>query len=84
MQRFQIAPRLTSQVRHRTTYLDMPIAEPQAFVFTQNGRPGPRAGSLKEFVDLLALGADRARDLADDISQAVRARYEMAPLRSAG
>ena len=27
---------------------------------------------------------DRARDLADDISQSIRARYEMAPSRVAG
>ena len=97
----------------------MPIAEPQAFVFTHDGRPGPRARSLKEFVDQLARMADtdlapyllrhdfsrwlehvfrdcplathvkaienrattdRARDLVNDISQAVRARYEMTPL----
>jgi hypothetical protein len=53
IRRFQIAPRLTSHVRHRTKYLDMPIAEPQAFVFTSDGRPGPRARTLKDFVDLL-------------------------------
>ncbi len=51
--RFQIAPRLTSHVRHRTKYLDMPIAEPQAFVFTSDGRPGLRARTLKDFVELL-------------------------------
>jgi hydroxymethylpyrimidine pyrophosphatase-like HAD family hydrolase len=54
VRRFQIAPRLTSHVRHRTKYLDMPIAEPLAFVFTHDGRPGPRARSLTEFVDELA------------------------------
>ena len=119
VRRFQIGPRLTSHVRHRTKYLDMPIAEPQAFVFTHDGRPGPRARSLKEFVDQLAhvadtdlapylqrhdfsrwlehvfrdcplathvkaienrAATDRARDLVNDISQAVRARYEMTPL----
>jgi hydroxymethylpyrimidine pyrophosphatase-like HAD family hydrolase len=58
VRRFQIGPRLTSHVRHRTKYLDMPIAEPQAFVFTHNGRPGPRTRSLKEFVDHLAQAAD--------------------------
>ena len=117
--RFQIGPRLTSHVRHRTKYLDMPIAEPQAFVFTHDGRPGPRARSLKEFVDQLARMADtdlapyllrhdfsrwlehvfrdcplathvkaienrvttdRPRDLVNDISQAIRARYEMTPI----
>ena len=119
VRRFRIGPRLTSHVRHRTKYLDMPIAEPQAFVFTHNGRPAPRARSLKEFVDHLAqmaetdlapyllrhdfsrwlehvfrdcplathvkaiedrAASDRARDLVSDISQAVRARYEMTPL----
>ena len=53
VRRFQIAPRLTSHVRHRTKYLDMPVADPQAFVFTGDGAPGPRARSLKDFVDLL-------------------------------
>jgi hydroxymethylpyrimidine pyrophosphatase-like HAD family hydrolase len=53
IQRFQIGPRLTSHVRHRTKYLDMPIAEPQAFVFNSDGRPGPRARTLKDFVELL-------------------------------
>jgi hydroxymethylpyrimidine pyrophosphatase-like HAD family hydrolase len=119
VRRFQIGPRLTSHVRHRTKYLDMPIAEPQAFVFTHDGRPGLRARSLKEFVDQLAHVADTdlapyllrhdfsrwlehvfrdcplathvkaienraatdcARDLVNDISQAVRARYEMTPV----
>lgn len=117
VQRFQIAPRLTSHVRHRTKYLDMPVPEPHAFVFTHNG--GRHARSLKDFIELLAqlpdhelipylgrhdfsrwlehvfrdcplathvqsienrVSTDRARDLANDISQAVRARYEMTPL----
>jgi hypothetical protein len=119
VRRFQIAMRLTSHVRHRTKYLDMPIADPLAFVFTGDGAPGPRARSLKDFVDLLGrlsdsellphlqrhdfsrwlehvfrdcplathvkavenrLATDRARDLVNEISQAVRARYEMTPL----
>jgi hypothetical protein len=116
VQRFCIGPRLTSHVRHRAKYLDMPVSEPQGFLFTHDGRPGPRARSLKEFVDLLAelpdgnlaphlqrhdfsrwighvfrdlslaarvralegrLALERPRDLVNDISQAVRARYEM-------
>jgi hydroxymethylpyrimidine pyrophosphatase-like HAD family hydrolase len=119
IRRFQIAQRLTSHVRHRTKYLDMPIAEPHAFVFTSDGRPGPRARSLKDFVDLLGrlpdsellphlrrhdfsrwlehvfrdcplathvnaienrITNDSARDVVDDIAQAVRARYEITPL----
>jgi hypothetical protein len=119
VQRFQIGPRLTTHVRHRAKYIDMPVAEPQGFVFARDGRAGPRARSLKGFVELLAelpdaelapylqrhdfsrwlahvfrdsplanhvraiesrLGVDRPRDLLNDISQAVRARYEIAPL----
>jgi hydroxymethylpyrimidine pyrophosphatase-like HAD family hydrolase len=119
VQRFQIGPRITSHVRHRAKYLDMPVAEPQGFLFTRDGIPGPRARSLKDFVELLAqlpdadlapylqrhdfsqwlahvfkdcplathvrtiesrLGIDRPRDLVSDISQAVRARYEMTPV----
>jgi hypothetical protein len=118
VRRFQIAPRLTSHVRHRTKYFDMPIAEPQAFVFTADGAPGPRARTLKDFVELLGrlpdiellphlrrhdfsrwlehvfrdcplathvrsienrLAVDPARDLANDIAQAIRARYEILP-----
>jgi len=119
VQRFQVGPRLTSHVRHRAKYLDMPVGEPQGFVFTRDGRSGPKARSLKDFVDLLGqlpeadlapylqrhdfskwlgqvfrdcllathvraiesrLGIDRPRDLLDDISQAVRARYQITTL----
>lgn len=115
VRRFQLAPRLTAHVRHCTKYLDMPVLESQAFVFTGDGRPGARARTLKEFTGLVAaLSADRlaghmrrhdfsrwiedvfrdrplaahlrkvegtvdgdnARDVADAIAQAVRARYE--------
>jgi hypothetical protein len=117
--RFQIAPRLTDHVRHRTKYIDMPLPEHQAFVFTSDGRAGPRARSMKDFVVLLdgqpdstvaahlqrhdfsrwfehvfrdcplathvyglesRLPAERPRDIVADISQAVRARYEMIPV----
>jgi hydroxymethylpyrimidine pyrophosphatase-like HAD family hydrolase len=57
---FQVAPRLTAHVRHRTKYLDMPVLDSQAFVFTGNGRSGPRARTLKEFTGFLtALPVDR-------------------------
>jgi hypothetical protein len=121
--RFQMAPRLTSHVRHRAKYLDMPVLDGQAFVFTDEGRAGPRARTLKEFMGLLAalppaqirahlarrdfsrwldevfrdhgLGvhvraieeradAEDAQDLAAEIAQAIRARYETAPLTLAG
>jgi hydroxymethylpyrimidine pyrophosphatase-like HAD family hydrolase len=58
VQRFRIGPRLTSHVRHRAKYLDMPVSEPQAFVFARNGRPEPRARTLKEFVELLGQLSD--------------------------
>jgi soluble P-type ATPase len=51
--RFQIDRRLTAHVRHRTKYLDMPVSDRQAFVFTSDGRPVARARTLKEFVGLL-------------------------------
>jgi hydroxymethylpyrimidine pyrophosphatase-like HAD family hydrolase len=51
--RFQIDARLTAHVRHRTKYLDMPVSDRQAFVFTSDGRPVARAHTLKEFVGLL-------------------------------
>ena len=43
VRRFQVAPRLTSHVRHRAKYLDMPVPDAQAFVFTSDGRPSVRA-----------------------------------------
>jgi hypothetical protein len=101
----------------------MPVLENQAFVFTDKGRPGPRARTLKEFIGLLAaLPAERiqghlrqhdfsrwladvfrdnalaghirmlegrqesedARDIAADVAQAIRARYETVAEREAG
>lgn len=52
--RFQLAPRLTSHVRHRSKYLDMPVLDTEAFVFTDDGRPSARAHTLKELIGLLA------------------------------
>jgi hydroxymethylpyrimidine pyrophosphatase-like HAD family hydrolase len=54
VRRFQLAPRLTAHVRHQSKYLDMPVLDAQAFVFTENGRHGPRARTLKDFIGLLA------------------------------
>jgi hydroxymethylpyrimidine pyrophosphatase-like HAD family hydrolase len=63
LRRFQLSPRLTEHVRHRAKYLDMPVLESQAFVFTHDGKPGPTARTLKEFTGLLtALPADRVAD----------------------
>jgi hydroxymethylpyrimidine pyrophosphatase-like HAD family hydrolase len=117
VRRFELASRLTAHVRHRTKYLDMPVLDSQAFVFTDNGYPGPRARTLKQLIGLLAalpgermeghlrrhdfsrwlddvfrdnpLGSyvntiegrvdtEDAHDVAADIAQAIRARYETA------
>jgi hydroxymethylpyrimidine pyrophosphatase-like HAD family hydrolase len=53
IRRFQLAPRLTEHVRHRTKYVDMPVANAHAFVFAEGGHSGPRARTLKRFIDLL-------------------------------
>jgi len=53
IRRFTLAPRLTAHVRHRAKYVDMPIAEAHAFVFTDR-RPYLRVRSLRQFVDALA------------------------------
>jgi hydroxymethylpyrimidine pyrophosphatase-like HAD family hydrolase len=53
LRRFRLAQRLTAHVRHRTKYLDMPVNDSQAFVFSVQGHPGPRAQSLKSFIGLL-------------------------------
>jgi hydroxymethylpyrimidine pyrophosphatase-like HAD family hydrolase len=54
LQRFNVAGRLTPHVRHRSKYLDVPMHEHHAFVFTCNNRPfGNSARTLKEFAQLL-------------------------------
>lgn len=48
---FTMAPRLTPHVRHREKYVDVPVAEYQAFYFGSNGRPSARrARTLRQFV----------------------------------
>jgi hydroxymethylpyrimidine pyrophosphatase-like HAD family hydrolase len=60
IRRFRLAARLTEHVRHQAKYLDMPVTESQAFVFTGDGEPRARARTLKDFIGLLAaLPADR-------------------------
>lgn len=52
-QRFTIAPRLTSHVRHRAKYLEVPMPAERAFHFTLHGQPlGPPARTLREFVQM--------------------------------
>jgi len=50
---FTITRRITSHVRHRTKYVDVPMPVERAFVFTSNGRRfGPPVLTLKEFIRL--------------------------------
>jgi hydroxymethylpyrimidine pyrophosphatase-like HAD family hydrolase len=51
---FTVAPRLTSHVRHRQKYVDMPVSAPRAFVFNANGRASPHSvRTLRQFVAVL-------------------------------
>ncbi len=51
---FRLASRMTSHVRHRAKYFDVPVAGGQEFAFTDNGKMiGSPAGSLREFVFML-------------------------------
>lgn len=50
---FTIGPRLTPHVRHREKYVDVPVTESRAFVFTQNGHAAARARTLRQFVEAL-------------------------------
>ena len=54
LQVFTIGERLTPHVRHRQKYVDVPVADAQAFVFHSNGRlRTSRAHTLREFVMVL-------------------------------
>jgi hydroxymethylpyrimidine pyrophosphatase-like HAD family hydrolase len=51
LRRLQLLPRLTSHVRHRNKYFDVPLPEEYAFVFTRDGKPtGFQVRTLKELV----------------------------------
>ena len=54
LRQFKVAKRLTSHVRHRAKYVDVPKQERQGFVFTRDGVPvGDPARTFKEFVTTL-------------------------------
>jgi hydroxymethylpyrimidine pyrophosphatase-like HAD family hydrolase len=63
LRRIRLVERLTPHVRHRTKYLDVPLAQHHAFVFSRAGRPsGDRARTLKEFIDVLGRTAPEMFD----------------------
>jgi len=47
---FTIAPRLTTHVRHREKYVDVPVSSHRAFAFNANGQPTHRVRTLRQFV----------------------------------
>ena len=53
---FTIGPRITPHVRHREKYVDVPVTESKAFVFSGNSLAPRRARTLREFVTALASG----------------------------
>jgi hypothetical protein len=63
LRRFKLVPRLSSHVRHREKYLDVPVPHGRAFVFSGNGEPsGRRASTLKDLLDVLAATPVKALD----------------------
>jgi hydroxymethylpyrimidine pyrophosphatase-like HAD family hydrolase len=82
--RFRITNRITSHVRHRTKYIDVPLPQERAFVFTYNGKPfGPPARTLKEFVRMqerVPLDALRAHARRGDFSRWIQDVFGDAPL----
>jgi hypothetical protein len=47
---FTIGQRLTPHVRHREKYVDVPVSEARAFVFTERPGAASRARTLRQFV----------------------------------
>jgi hypothetical protein len=50
---FTIGQRLTPHVRHREKYVDVPVTEHRAFIFTEGRGPHRRARTLREFVEAI-------------------------------
>jgi hydroxymethylpyrimidine pyrophosphatase-like HAD family hydrolase len=50
---FTIGPRLTPHVRHREKYVDVPVSEGRAFVFSEGPAAGRRARTLRQFVTVV-------------------------------
>jgi hypothetical protein len=61
LRQFVVAPRLTTHVRHRTKYFNVPVARDREFVFTSEGQAmGESAATLRE----LAIAARRVSPAA--------------------
>ncbi len=55
LRRIRLVQRLTSHVRHRAKYIDVPVAQHHAFAFSDATRTvRATARTLKEFIDILA------------------------------
>lgn len=82
--RFTITNRITSHVRHRTKYIEVPMPLERAFVFTGGGRSfGPPARTLKEFVRMqerVPVAALQAHARRGDFSRWVQEVFGDAPL----
>ena len=81
---FVIAERVTSHVRHRAKYLDVPMPAGHGFVFTHHGQPlaGP-ARTLKEFVtdlERLPIGAIERHARRGDFSRWIAEVFGDQPL----
>jgi hydroxymethylpyrimidine pyrophosphatase-like HAD family hydrolase len=59
---FTIGPRLTPHVRHREKYVDVPITEGRAFVFSEGQGVSIRARTLRQFVDYVQRSTTAALD----------------------
>ncbi len=57
LRQFNVARRLTAHVRHRQKYVDVPVSDQRAFVFTTT--PMVRARTLRQFVGELERNATR-------------------------
>jgi hydroxymethylpyrimidine pyrophosphatase-like HAD family hydrolase len=59
---FTIGQRLTPHVRHRQKYVDVPVTDSRAFLFSANGGGARRVRTLREFVEALEHAAPGALD----------------------
>lgn len=86
-QRFTTAPRLTTHVRHRAKYLEVPLPAERAFHFTCNGQNfGAPARTLKEFVQMqeqLPAAALEAHAQRGDFSRWIAKVFGDQPLAAA-